>query len=304
MEDIFDDDLSKNIFNDTKLIQEFCESDIDTIISLYDPVDEDENDDDESDIPGKKIQPVKSYGNLTASDDSSNSSNFTSPNGSSVTGDDTSQSTESLYRNSRVEAFFSPNLNRKRSFGSLGSESLDGISGSRLDTLLQVPAAIAMCINSGDEIGLMGIIEEAFLPDCVVKTPALSKELVGRQHLKEYFFSINRAVPDFVCIVSESTLNFRVISASFKNFGTRVASDKSDYLYDYVKHGRDHNNLFVEARDKSNALIKEGSVVRFCSRSFMHLILNKDMTHVEKYVAVRKALNILDPNKSNSRKLI
>jgi hypothetical protein len=95
--------------------------------------------------------------------------------------------------------------------------------------------------------------------------------------------------------VKESTLNFRVITTLFKNYGTRVSTDQSDYLYDFVKHGRDDANVYIEAREKTNSMMKEGHPVRFYSESYLHLIMNKEMTHVEKFVIAFKSISILDP---------
>jgi hypothetical protein len=62
-----------------------------------------------------------------------------------------------------------------------------------------------------------------------------------------------------------------------------------------MKHGQPKEKAFVEAKEKYEHLVREGKPVAFSSKSFLHLILNKEMTHVEKFVVARKSLKINSP---------
>jgi hypothetical protein len=289
MEKMFDDDSStKSGLNDSKILQEYCEVDMDTILSFNDGL---SNGEDE-----KILRNPEEYHVMSAQASNTNSNDAVEFIQSSLdqksvsSSDDNSQSSSSKL----IENLFSFRTNREK------SQEPETKSEFRLDVLLRVPKAITYCINSGDNEGLVGIIEEAFLPNCIIKTPALSKELVGRNHIIEFFLAISRSIPDFFTLVEDPFLNLRVISTLSKSFGTRINSDRSEYLFNHLKHGRDDSNNYLEARKKARELIKEGQPIRFCSKSYVHLILNKEMTHVEKFVVARKSLRIFDPNSNTS----
>jgi hypothetical protein len=166
---------------------------------------------------------------------------------------------------------------------------------TRLAYLIRSPLIISKLINSGDLVGLKELIEDICLPECSLKTSATQVELVGREYVIKFFIALNQGIPDYVAMTTSTTLNFRVVSALVRSFGTKVITTSEDSLYDHMKHGQPKEKAFVEAKEKYEHLVREGKPVAFSSKSFLHLILNKEMTHVEKFVVARKSLKINSP---------
>lgn len=162
----------------------------------------------------------------------------------------------------------------------------------RLKHLLEVPFLLAKFINSGDEEGLKTLIHDVCIENCRCKSPSLAMELIGRDYIIEHFAALTRSFPDYVMQFKPPTVRQRTISAALSSCGTRVLVDPKSYLFDHLKYGRAESVSFTRARKLVEAIESSGKRASFKAKSLLHLIVNKEMTHIERWVSLRKSMEI------------
>ena len=142
--------------------------------------------------------------------------------------------------------------------------------------------------NARDKNSLKSIIDDVFLADCKLRTSALSKEVKGRDKVYQFFESYLEGCPDvMMTCVSSMQFNVRVISFMYSETG-RSDFNVPDDLFDYFKHGSDRDSSILLQKSKGGQLRK--SPVSFTTTSYVNFILNKDLTHVEKYIHACKEI--------------
>ena len=164
----------------------------------------------------------------------------------------------------------------------------------RLSFLMALPKQICTLMNSGSDDELTHLVMDTFLPNAILKTPSLQHEIVGIGSIHEYFNAIIRTVPDLIMISSKPVLNFRVITVTCTCLGTSVRPDAFDYMYDCTKHAKDDSLSYRMTKDSIKHMISQNKHICFSSKSYLHFILNKEMTHVEKFVTVKKSLSVVE----------
>lgn len=162
----------------------------------------------------------------------------------------------------------------------------------RIKYLIQVPSLVAKYVNSGDDERLKALIYDVCVEDCRCKSSSMSAELVGRDYILEHFGSLTRSCPDYVMQYKPPTVHRRTISAALSSCGTRVIADPKSYLFDHLKYGRTDNVAFVRARKLMEAIEASGKRAAFKAKSIVHLVVNKEMTHIERWIALRKSVEI------------
>lgn len=167
---------------------------------------------------------------------------------------------------------------------------------SRMSFCTKLPIYITEFVNSGDEESIKQLIQEAFLPDCKMKTSALARDLVGRQYVQDFLLALIQDFPDFIMVALRPEVNARVVTTYLSCYGTRVKSSPYQYLYDHLKFGRDESGTFVKQSYDYRSLLKEGKPIGFKQDTVMHLIMNKELTHVEKFVTQRRLVNVFEYN--------
>ncbi len=190
-------------------------------------------------------------------------------------------------RNNQISIYSAENVS---SFARIG---MSPDQKQRLAYLIQLPMLITQAVNSADMQKLSKIVDSAFLPNCAVRSNALPADISGREHVVEFYTAINRMIPDFILRILPPTINHRVITARMFADGTSYKKDDpSDYLFNHLKHRQNDGGQFQEASEKRISLIEQGKPVGFKSKALMHLILNEEMTHVEKFVNISKEVEI------------
>ena len=164
----------------------------------------------------------------------------------------------------------------------------------RLSFLMALPKQICTLMNSGSDAELTHLVTDTFLPNAILKTPSLQHEIVGIGSIHEYFNAIIRTVPDLIMISSKPVLNFRVVTVTCTCLGTSVRPDAFDYMYDCTKHAKDDSLSYRMTKDSIKYMISQNKHICFSSKSYLHFILNKEMTHVEKFVTVKKSLSVVE----------
>jgi hypothetical protein len=163
----------------------------------------------------------------------------------------------------------------------------------RVRDLVSFPAKLSRYLNSGDDERLKGLIYDACTEDCKFKTPAMPKEVKGRDVIVECFLALSRSIPDYIMQFRAPSTLKRVIMASFESSGTRVVHDAAEYLFDHLQYGRNDNVSFVRAQQLVQAIEASGKHAFFRGKSVMHLIVNEEMTHIEKIIVIRKSIAVM-----------
>lgn len=163
----------------------------------------------------------------------------------------------------------------------------------RVRSLINFPADLSRYLNSGDETKMRELIFDKCCEDCKFKTAAMPKEAVGREVIVECFLALTRSMPDYIMQFRTPTTHKRVIMASFESSGTRVVHDAAEHLFDHLQYGRDDNVSFVRAQQLVRVIEASGKRACFRGKSVMHLIVNNDMTHIEKIIIIRKSIVVM-----------
>ena len=170
----------------------------------------------------------------------------------------------------------------------------DPMHETRMEFLTRSPRLMQNCVNGYDFAGLKILVDEIFVEDCKFKTPALPKELVGRNVIVRYWESVLTAAPDLIVVLKSPEVNFRVISIKVLSVGTSILrGSKDDHLWNFLKYGKDDNDVYgKQLKLRVDALIEANKQVRFTSRSILHLVLNESRTHFERFISTRRSLEI------------
>lgn len=94
----------------------------------------------------------------------------------------------------------------------------DAISKTKVDSqtqtniknnhpLLSVPAAIFQAFNAGDFTKVRDLIVQYTTPTCTLKTPALEKEIIGRDNIIQLFRAKYETYPDAVWVAKKCKIN-------------------------------------------------------------------------------------------------
>ena len=156
-----------------------------------------------------------------------------------------------------------------------------------------MPANLINSFNARDMNALRVIIEDAFLVDCQLRTSAAPNEVTGRDKVYQFFESYLQGCPDVtMTYASPMQFNVRVISFIYSETGTRSDFNVADELFDYFKHGTDRSSSILIQKYKYYYLRNSNMNVPFTTTSYVNFILNKEMTHVEKYIHTCKEVDV------------
>jgi hypothetical protein len=177
-----------------------------------------------------------------------------------------------------------------------GEKIIPSVSENRLAFLLQVPHLIGDALNSGNEMAIRAVIENSCLENCLFKTTALQKEVVGRHHIIQMYLAILSSIPDVISMVKAPALDHRVISVKTNFYGTKIPStdDSGSFYWDYLKHGKDGQNKFPDAHMLNQQMLSAGKKVSFFSKSYMYLIMNSEMTAIEKFICFTRSVKVFE----------
>lgn len=172
--------------------------------------------------------------------------------------------------------------------------------GTRLSYMMTLPQMLVQCFNTRDMSSLRCIISNAFLPDCQLKTSSFPNDVTGSNRIFEFFQNYAIACPDAIMIQSLPQFNIRVVSCISQECGTRHSNLLSDdLLFAYFKHDKSNqDSSYLQEKCKYMELRSHGIPVPFSSVSYVNFILNKEMTHVEKYIHTIKEVQVYTPNVS------
>ena len=135
---------------------------------------------------------------------------------------------------------------------------------------------------------LKSTIEDSFLADCQPRTSAVPKEVTDSDKVYQFFESYLQGCPDVkMTCVSPMQFNVRVISFLYSETG-RSNFNVPDELFDYFKHGSDRSSSALFQKCKGSQLRK--LPISFTTTSYVNFILNKELTHVEKYIHTCKGI--------------
>ena len=166
---------------------------------------------------------------------------------------------------------------------------------TRIDYLLRVPELMRQAINIGSETMIAAIVNEACLPECMLKTTALQTGATGRQNITKMYCSLLSIIPDMVILIKPASLSVRVITSKVNYYGTQVFRDiQNEHLYDYLKYGSDKAGKYTNVRALAFQLEQERKQIIFRAKSFLHLILNMERTHVIKWICANRVLTIAE----------
>jgi hypothetical protein len=171
--------------------------------------------------------------------------------------------------------------------------AFDPNNETRLEYLMRMPKLLFGCLNAGDNKSVRKLLEEAFLPDCQLRTSALGSTLTGLDKIRELFLSWFQACPDLIITHSEVEFNVRVVSCVIVSHGTRISEPVGDYLYDDLKYDKKNKSKdFVEQRKLLQSIRKAGVFPRFRGSEFVHFIVNNELTHIENFILIRKDIKV------------
>ena len=159
-----------------------------------------------------------------------------------------------------------------------------------------IPSNLIKSINTRDMNKLKVVIDDAFLPNCQLRTSAVPNEVTGRDKVYRFFESYIQSCPDVVMeYVTPMVFNVRVISFICYEKGTRSNFNISDHLFDHFRYGVERTPAYLSEKRKYFYLANTGLPISFETTSYVNFILNEDMTHVEKYIHTCKEV-VVDPD--------
>ena len=151
-----------------------------------------------------------------------------------------------------------------------------------------MPSKLINSFNTREMKSLKSTIDDVFLAGCQLRTSAVPKEVMGSDKVYQFFESYLQGCPDVkMTCVSPMQFNVRVISFMYSETG-RSNFNVPDELFDYFKHGSDRSSSALFQKCKGSQLRK--LPISFTTTSYVNFILNKELTHVEKYIHTCKGI--------------
>jgi hypothetical protein len=183
----------------------------------------------------------------------------------------------------------------KRKLHSISSH--DNLS-EETKVLMEVPKLLASLFNMGDLNELTKVIETFFLPNCTLLTSAMRFEEVGRHKIIELWHSVSRSMPDMIFIINKVTFDkdMGMITANCHFTGTKRFSDPLEYLYNTSLFGPP-GSIDPILRQKALNVQNSGGHYQVFAKAKWHVILNADLTKIQKLIVVQKMYDIREaPN--------
>jgi hypothetical protein len=159
-----------------------------------------------------------------------------------------------------------------------------------------MPSNLMQCFNTRNLNLLKIIIDETFELDCQLRTSAVPVEVAGRDKVYEFFHNYIQGCPDvMITNVTPLQFNIRVISFICYEQGTRSNFNVPDELFDHLRHDNViRTSAYINEKNKYILLRNAGKPIPYRATSYVNFILNKAMTHVEKYIHVCKDIVVED----------
>jgi len=163
----------------------------------------------------------------------------------------------------------------------------------RIKFLMEVPSLVARIVNSGDDEGLKALIYDACVEDCRCKISSIPNDLIGRDYILKSLAATVNTFPDYIMQYKAPTVRQRTITAALETSGTRVVVDPNSHLFDHLRYGNTSNVSFVRAQQLVEEIESSGKRAAFKSKSMLHIVINKEMTHIECWVSIRKSIGVM-----------
>lgn len=170
-------------------------------------------------------------------------------------------------------------------------------SESRYEYLCRSYVHLTDALNSGDIESFKTIINNTFLPDAKIKTDKQKDFMIGRDNLWKIYIGVLHNIPDYIgtarIVKQDSELMKNIITVEVMSVGTRVNIPNHQYteLFSTLKESlllsKQKNQKVVgdpkilEAKVTMARILNENKQAKFLAKSYVHLILNQEMTHVE-----------------------
>ena len=167
------------------------------------------------------------------------------------------------------------------------------ILSNRVTHLMKFPYYLQNAINSGD-MSQLG----ALLSDCCTETVTLQppniEEIVGINEIMNYMYLLYRLYPDLITSYQPIKRYRRVMFCDGCTDGTMLSLPESYELPPRYDDLRAESFLSSKQGKKYLELKALGKPIFIRSYLSLHLILNSEMTHIEKIMYYRKAILVSD----------
>jgi hypothetical protein len=176
-------------------------------------------------------------------------------------------------------------------------------SESRLEYLCRFPELLQAAINSSNLEMLRYILDESVTEDLLTTIDNMY-DCRGREKWYLQSVAILNSVPDFYVAFTKPMLFRRCICMKQYCYGTTGvltglnSSPQTDYLWNPFKAipFEKMDERMKEYKVLYDKCMSEGKLVRFVKRSFLFLILNEEMTHIEQRVAHCESFELFEAN--------
>ena len=177
------------------------------------------------------------------------------------------------------------------------------VTSARLNELLSVPRMYQDAINSRNIDSLRAIINEYMLENCLLKTPALTEPIEGRDYIFDMLDSVIRSTKNFHIQFNEVDISMgnKFIIACGSSEGVFTNRDASDYLWNHVAHRNENASYRDKIRTKmkrfftsyiEDGIYSRGFAVKFFISNIIQFVVNSEGTHFESVIVSRKSFKL------------
>ena len=164
----------------------------------------------------------------------------------------------------------------------------------RVAFLMKFPQFFQKAMNSSDFQMLYNLCVNCCTADLIVQ-PSTIKEITGIRESVEYFFAINKVLPDLVINFQPAKRYKRVIACkSFSDMSFFDGQEELPDKYNIFTQGPVDPLVTPEMRAMYQSYKAAGKPIHIRSHTSMFMILNDEMTHIMKIVLYRRGLTLSD----------
>ena len=179
-----------------------------------------------------------------------------------------------------------------RSFmGESSVESNPVADPARLNHLMRFPERLQLAVNAGNFDLPRRLFADACVSNVEITAP-VGPKIEGITDAVAFLSNLYMSMPDLVIVCKPSKRYHRVLFSKLYADGTLLGGPFA--AYNPFTTGKVDPLIPAATYEKYRQLESEGRPVLMRSKNYLHMILNREMTHIEKIIVANRSRELVD----------
>ena len=162
---------------------------------------------------------------------------------------------------------------------------------ARLNHLMRFPERLQLAVNAGNFDLPRRLFADACVSNVEITAP-VGPKIQGITDAVAFLSNLYMSMPDLVIVCKPSKRYHRVLFSKLYADGTLLGGPFA--AYNPFTTGKVDPLIPAATYEKYRLLESEGRPVLMRSKNYLHMILNKEMTHIEKIIVANRSRELVD----------